>query len=48
MTKRLSLTPRFIEVLEWARVTVNCLNNFWGLPDKPLKRFRLEHTMTPN
>ena len=41
LTRRLSLTPRFIEVLEWAIVVVT-VSTVLGPPDKPLKRFRVE------
>src|SRR6267142_448626 len=41
LTKRLSLTPRFIEVLERMDRDLNCFNSFGSANDKPLKRFRV-------
>ena len=39
MTMRVSLTPRFIEVLAGEALMCNCFKTF-GSPDKPGKRFR--------
>lgn len=36
-----SLTPQFIEVLEWTSIGPNCFNSFLGRSNKPLKRFEI-------